>query len=335
MVSNVIDPISIADPVELTYNNATHKGSVSTIKLTDGNANLDISEIKIAPNSVSAIVDLNKLQLKLLKKYLPKDSFVSGLLSLHSEISVNGKVPLINAKVKAQDGVVVYKSSIFPYDTVNFDLNANSSLLTTDLTANLKKDNGLLSVHADVADPYNKKNLSGKVKLKELSLDLFTASTNSLNSLKGKANIEGSLDGTLAKPLFFGKVSVKGSANPSYNVGTVDDFDITVNANGSTGILDGDLSLNGSKASLNGNLNWENEALGQLNVDADNLPIFLLSYGEAQANVHTKVTLDKILKVTGNVEIPKGLIKFKSIENSAIAPSKDEIFVDDESNLKA
>lgn len=93
--------------------------------------------------------------------------------------------------------------------------------------------------------------------------------------------------------------------------------------------------MNGSKASLNGNLNWENEALGQLNVDADNLPIFLLSYGEAQANVHTKVTLDKILKVTGNVEIPKGLIKFKSIENSAIAPSKDEIFVDDESNLKA
>lgn len=335
VVSNVIDPISIADPVELTYNNATHKGSVSTIKLTDGNANLDISEIKIAPNSVSAIVDLNKLQLKLLKKYLPKDSFVSGLLSLHSEISVNGKVPLINAKVKAQDGVVVYKSSIFPYDTVNFDLNANSSLLTTDLTANLKKDNGLLSVHADVADPYNKKNLSGKVKLKDLSLDLFTASTNSLNFLKGKANIEGSLDGTLAKPLFFGKVSVKGSANPSYNVGTVDDFDITVNANGSTGILDGDLSLNGSKASLNGNLNWENEALGQLNVDADNLPIFLLSYGEAQANVHTKVTLDKILKVTGNVEIPKGLIKFKSIENSAIAPSKDEIFVDDESNLKS
>lgn len=67
MVSNVIDPISIADPVELTYNNATHKGSVSTIKLTDGNANLDISEIRIAPNSVSAIVDLNKLQLKLLK----------------------------------------------------------------------------------------------------------------------------------------------------------------------------------------------------------------------------------------------------------------------------
>ena len=99
----------------------------------------------------------------MLKKYLPKDSFVSGLLSLHSEISVNGKVPLINAKVKAQDGVVVYKSSIFPYDTVNFDLNANSSLLTTDLTANLKKDNGLLSVHADVADPYNKKNLSGNV----------------------------------------------------------------------------------------------------------------------------------------------------------------------------
>lgn len=93
--------------------------------------------------------------------------------------------------------------------------------------------------------------------------------------------------------------------------------------------------MNGSKASLNGNLNWENEALGQLNVDADNLPIFLLSYGEAQANVHTKVTLDKILKVTGNVEIPKGLIKFKSIENSAIAPSKDEIFVDDESNLKS
>lgn len=334
VVSNLIDPISITDPVNLTYNCKTHSGNISRIRLTDGKANLDISEIKLARNAFSSVVDLNRLQLEPLKKYLPKDLFISGLLSLHSDISFNGKVPLINARVKANDGVVVYKSSVFPYDTVNFDLNAGSSLLTADVAANLKNENGLLSVHADVSDPYSSRKLSGRVKLKDLSLDLFTASTNSLNTLKGRASIEGSLDGSLSNPLLFGKITVKGSANPSYNVGTVDDFDITVIARGSNGILNGDLSLNGSKVSLNGNLNWENEALGCLSVDADSLPLFLLSYGEAQANVHTKVTLDKILKVTGNVEIPKGLIKFKSIENSAIAPSKDEIFVDDEDNLK-
>ena len=333
-VSNIVDPVSITDPVELTYNCRSHKGNISKIRLTDGNSNLYISDIRLGKNSFSSVVDLSNFQLSLIKKYLPKDAFVSGILSLHSDISFNGRVPVINARVKASDGVLVYRSSVFPFDKVNFDLNTNSSLFSTDITATLKREKGLLSVHADVSDPFRKRDLSGRVRLKDLSLDLFTASTNSLNTLKGKANIEGTLGGSLSGPLFFGKISLNGSANPSYNVGTVDNFDITVNASGNTGILNGELSLNGSKASLNGTLNWEKEPLGQISLDADSLPVFLLSYGEAQANVHTLVTLNKILRVTGNVEIPKGLIKFKSIENSTIAPSKDEIFVDDDNNLK-
>ena len=148
------------------------------------------------------------------------------------------------------------------------------------------------------------------------------------------ANANLSVSGSLEKPLIFGDVKLKGDAQPRYNVGSVDDFEFIVNAKGSVGDLKGSFTINETKAYLNGSLDWTDKAYGNLNFNAQNLHLFLLSFGEAMVNVNTNAELDDHLKIKGNISIPKGLIKFNSFGNSGVTPSEDEIFVDEQTNLR-
>ena len=114
----------------------------------------------------------------------------------------------------------------------------------------------------------------------------------------------------------------------------MDDFEFIVNAKGSVGDLKGSFTINETKAYLNGSLDWTDKAYGNLNFNAQNLHLFLLSFGEAMVNVNTNAELNDHLKIKGNISIPKGLIKFNSFGNSGVTPSEDEIFVDEQTNLR-
>ncbi|MDY5323772.1 MAG: translocation/assembly module TamB domain-containing protein [Succinivibrio sp.] len=255
-------------------------------------------------------------------------------MSLNSHIEYIAGTPNIKGELSATQGRLFASNVFLPYKKVNLKLDASQSLLKTQLDVALAKDKGQLDLELEVSNPTSSKGLKGNLKLNHLALDLFSQVTGTVNSLNGEANANLSVGGNLEKPLIFGQVKLKGDAQPRYNVGSVDDFEFSVNAKGSVGDLKGSFSINETKAYLNGSLDWTDKAYGNLNFNAQDLHLFLLSFGEAMVNINTKAELGDHLKVKGNISIPKGLIKFNSFGDSMVTPSEDEIFVDEQTNLR-
>lgn len=333
LVSNIVDPIVLKDPVDVHYNFNNQHGKISKISLSDGIAIAKTSDVSITSNTIETSLDLQKVNLANIARYFPNNVKPTGMMSLHSDIKFVNRMPEIQASVTATDGQIEAYSALLPYKKISLKLDINRAMFSSDINVSLSKNQGTLDISAQVSDVYNSKKLSGNINLKDLNLDMFTAVSKSLNALDGLANVKGTLSGTLNNPLFFGQIKVNGNADPSYSIGTFNKFNLLVNANGSQGSLDGVFTLNETDINVNGNLNWSEGAKGRINVDADKLPVFLLSYGEALVNVHTVATIDRIIKVKGNVDIPYALIKFKDFDTGIIEPSQDEIFVDSNTNL--
>ena len=116
--------------------------------------------------------------------------------------------------------------------------------------------------------------------------------------------------------LIYGDIRLKGNAQPHYNIGTIDDFDINVKASGESGYLHGVIGVNEGKINCNGILDWAKGANGKLTVQASSLPLFLLGYGEAFADIYTQAILSDALYIRGHVNIPKARITVSSLESA-------------------
>ncbi|MBQ8478610.1 MAG: translocation/assembly module TamB domain-containing protein, partial [Succinivibrio sp.] len=334
LVSNVLDPITLSEPVKVKYDFKEQQGDISKVSLSDGFATINFNNTTLVPKGIKTDLVLENLDLSTCEKYLPNHSKLSGKLSLNSHIEYVAGTPNINGELSATQGRLFASNVFLPYKKVYLKLNANEKLLSSQLEVALARDKGQLALNLEVSDPTSTKALKGNLRLNNLALDLFSKVTGSVNSLNGVANANLSVSGSLEKPLIFGDVKLKGDAQPRYNVGSVDDFEFIVNAKGSVGDLKGSFTINETKAYLNGSLDWTDKAYGNLNFNAQNLHLFLLSFGEAMVNVNTNAELNDHLKIKGNISIPKGLIKFNSFGNSGVTPSEDEIFVDEQTNLR-
>mgnify|MGYP002514851661 CR=1 FL=1 len=334
LVSNVLDPITLSEPVKVKYDFKEQQGDISKVTLSDGFATINFNNTTLVPKGIKTDLVLENLDLSTCEKYLPNHSKLSGKLSLNSHIEYIAGTPNINGELSATQGRLFASNVFLPYKKVYLKLNANEKLLSSQLEVALARDKGQLALNLEVSNPTSTKALKGNLRLNNLALDLFSKVTGSVNSLNGEANANLSVSGSLEKPLIFGDVKLKGDAQPRYNVGSVDDFEFIVNAKGSVGDLKGSFTINETKAYLNGSLDWTDKAYGNLNFNAQNLHLFLLSFGEAMVNVNTNAELDDHLKIKGNISIPKGLIKFNSFGDSMVTPSEDEIFVDEQTNLR-
>ena len=334
LVSNVLDPITLLEPVKVKYDFKEKQGEISKVNLSDGFATISFNNTTLVSQGIKTDLVLDNLDLSTCEKYLPNHSKLSGKLSLNSHIEYIAGTPNIKGELSATQGRLFASNVFLPYKKVNLKLDASQSLLKTQLDVALAKDKGQLDLELEVSNPTSSKGLKGNLKLNHLALDLFSQVTGTVNSLNGEANANLSVGGNLEKPLIFGQVKLKGDAQPRYNVGSVDDFEFSVNAKGSVGDLKGSFSINETKAYLNGSLDWTDKAYGNLNFNAQDLHLFLLSFGEAMVNINTKAELGDHLKVKGNISIPKGLIKFNSFGDSMVTPSEDEIFVDEQTNLR-
>ena len=334
LATPLIDPISLIDEVSFSYDFVKKHASVSSIALTDNKATLRVSEINFNNGDLNCSAALHDVSLRNMQKYIGEEIKVSGILNIDINFIMKNYVPKFDVEASVNHGFASLYSTFIPVSELSLKINADENRLKSLLLLKLSRDNGDLRLETEVSDPYDTRKLSGKIALTNLHLDLFTAVSKQLNTLDGTLNISGTFGGTLASPLFFGEIVSKGSAEPTLSIGFVDDFDFSLKANGNNGILKGTVKLNEHPVEISGNLDWSESAAGKLSVKSERLPVFLLTYGESLVNIDTQCELGEIMSVTGKVEIPKATIRFNSMENRVIAPSKDEIFIGSDSNLR-
>lgn len=326
--STLTEPITLKSPVNFSYNLQKATGEVGVVEITDTKTDIRIDKTTITPNLIKTNLAIDGFDLNYLNVISPRDYNLSGKINAKAFLEVvNGKSD-IKASVTSPDGIINIPNYYIAYDGFTVDLSFNQNLAKLKVNSALSNDDGDLDIDIGIKDPLNRKELFGNISLDDLNLDLFAAAGGVFNQLQGKANIKGSLGGNLSAPLFFGDIKLLGVAEPHFNIGTINNFDMHVHANGDHGSLLGLIKINDGNLNLNGNLNWADGANGKLEVKATSLPLFLLGYGESYVDIDTQAILSDALYIRGHVNIPRARISVSSLESQAQNPSKDEIYIE-------
>ncbi len=327
-VNEYMAPISLRQGVEYSVNLNTIEGRVGEVILTGNDiGTLTVKSTEFAPGSVKTAADLTGYELEHLANFLPEGSKTQGTVSAHADVTVEDGDPVIDAEVTAGSSMLNVSGLLLRFDSAKATASYTKDGVRAGADVQLARKFGSLMADVTVSDPAGSKKLGGHVSLKDLNLALFTALGNSFNELTGTANIEGDFGGTTDKPLFNGTLAVNGAAETRYDIGRVETFDLKLDATGTQGTLTGKLNINEGDLKLGGHLNWADAPRGTVTVDSDDLPVFLMGYGNCHTTVHLTAAMDDILDLKGKITVPAASIEVKNIASSGLQPSSDEIIV--------
>ncbi len=319
--------VSLVEPIKIFLNLNESSGSLSAFSLRGDNGVLEFEDTVFSPDNIAAGVHFSNYNLRFLNDLMPEEVRLEGPVSVKSKILVKNGLPDINISVDSDDTRIFAHGVPFLFDKVAVTSAITPDNLKLNTTLHLRNDRGGIKLDLNVKDPMNSRRLDGDLSLAGLDLALLTGVGSQFNDLQGKVDIEGSFSGNVTAPLFHGTIKAQGSAEPRIYVGQVDDFEVTINAMGSRGFLDGAVSLNGTPVNLKGTLDWAEGAEGDLSVTASRLPVFLIGYGQALADINTHVSFKDAFVVEGSIAIPEARIRVNNIIDSGAQPSSDEIIV--------
>ena len=326
--------ISLETPVFADIDFGKVKGSVTPIELTGEIGKIHVAKTEFEKDNLKTSVQINDFDVSSLSVFMPEGMSMRVPLQASADVElINGK-PNIDLRVDSADGYVFHDVGAgVVYDSFNLTSHIGQNIMHNTVNMKLRGGRGEIDSVLDIKNPATDAKLAGYFKIIDFDLETLSNVGRSFTELKGMVNLDSKIGGNLSSPLLVGNMTAKGSAVPRYDVGQVNDFDFKVGLNGQRGDLDGTIVLNGGSLKLDGDLDWSTGAEGSLVAQAKKLPVFLVGYGTAVADINTKVTLGEVLDISGDVEINTARITVHDVAGSGKSVSSDEILVPDDGSL--
>ncbi|WP_308498872.1 translocation/assembly module TamB domain-containing protein [uncultured Anaerobiospirillum sp.] len=326
--------ISLETPVFADIDFGKVKGSVTPIELTGEIGKIHVAKTEFEKDNLKTSVQINDFDVSSLSVFMPEGMSMRVPLQASADVElINGK-PNIDLRVDSADGYVFHEVGAgVVYDSFNLTSHIGQNIMHNTVNMKLRGGRGEIDSVLDIKNPATDAKLAGYFKIIDFDLETLSNVGRSFTELKGMVNLDSKIGGNLSSPLLVGNMTAKGSAVPRYDVGQVNDFDFKVGLNGQRGDLDGTIVLNGGSLKLDGDLDWSTGADGSLVAQAKKLPLFLVGYGTAVADINTKVTLGEVLDISGDVEINTARITVHDVAASGKSVSSDEILVPDDGSL--
>ena len=323
--------ISLETPVFADIDFGKVKGSVTPIDLTGEIGKIHVAKTEFEKDNLKTSVQINDFDVSSLSVFMPEGMSMRVPLQASADVElINGK-PNIDLRVDSADGYVFHDVGAgVVYDSFNLTSHIGQNIMHNTVNMKLRGGRGEIDSVLDIKNPATDAKLAGYFKIIDFDLETLSNVGRSFTELKGMVNLDSKIGGNLSSPLLVGNMTAKGSAVPRYDVGQVNDFDFKVGLNGQRGDLDGTIVLNGGSLKLDGDLDWSTGADGSLVAQAKKLPVFLVGYGTAVADINTKVTLGEVLDISGDVEINTARITVHDVAGSGKSVSSDEILVPDD-----
>lgn len=326
--------ISLETPVFADIDFGKVKGSVTPIDLTGEIGKIHVAKTEFEKDNLKTSVHINDFDVSSLSVFMPEGMSMRVPLQASADVElINGK-PNIDLRVDSADGYVFHEVGAgVVYDSFNLTSHIGQNIMHNTVNMKLRGGRGEIDSVLDIKNPATDAKLAGYFKIIDFDLETLSNVGRSFTELKGMVNLDSKIGGNLSSPLLVGNMTAKGSAVPRYDVGQINDFDFKVGLNGQRGDLDGTIVLNGGSLKLDGDLDWSTGAEGSLVAQAKKLPVFLVGYGTAVADINTKVTLGEVLDISGDVEINTARIAVHDVAGSGKSVSSDEILVPDDGSL--
>lgn len=323
--------LSLSSPVYVSLALSDMSGSVSPVELRGEIGQVNLSDTVFSSSYTESHLVVSQFNLSSLSDFFPESVRMMVPLDVTADVVIDRGNPDITLNVSSAEGAIFSTVGAgIVYDSLNFESRLTKAALHNNLQIQLRNNRGAILSEILVSDPMGAGRLSGDFRIIDFDLRTISNVGQSFNELTGFTNVNATFGGTITTPQVFGVIKSKGSAIPRYDVGQINDFDLNIELNGQQGNLDGTIVLNERELKLAGALDWSNGPNGALTATARELPVFLVGYGRAAANLDAQVTLGEILDIKGEVEIPRAMISVNDVSSSGTNVSGDEILVPEE-----
>ncbi len=295
------------------------------------NSALCIDESKLG-ESGEVTVDLKEYRLPRLAAFMPENVRLEGAINslIRAKWSKSGK-PQANIKLASKDASVTLGEDAYqvPIKELSLlgELGEKSATLGFTLDANqfgqAKLDMTL--------DPYSdKQDIKGQLSFDKFNLDVLKELVPQLDELKGQLQAQVAFDGPLKQPMVNGDISLTGAELGGGAVPTLlTDLETHIKLAGDKGEITGQFNAGNGNGKLAGQFDWQQKPQGWVTLIGDKLEIDYQSQVRLSLSPDLKLELKKDkVALNGEVFVPHGRIKVRSLPAGAVSVSDDIVIID-------
>ncbi|WP_447864257.1 autotransporter assembly complex protein TamB [Kluyvera sichuanensis] len=337
-----VGPWSINRDIALDYRNLEQKISIGPHCWVNPNAELCVPQTIDAGAAGHAIVNLNRFDLAMLKPFMPEATQASGVFSGNADVTWDttkeglpqGKVTLSGRNVKVTQ---IVNDAPLPvaFDTLNLNADLHNNRAELGWLIRLT-NNGQLDGQVQVTDPQGRRNLGGNVNIRNFSLAMINPIFSRGEKADGKLNANLRLGGNVQSPLLYGQMQLNGiDVDGNFMPFDMQPSQITMNFNGASSTLQGDIRTQQGQISLDGDADWRQIDNWRARIAAKGSRVRITVPPMVRLDVSPDVEFKatpSLFTLDGNVDIPWARIVVKDVPESAVGVSRDEVMLN--SNLQ-
>ncbi|NKI75128.1 translocation/assembly module TamB [Dickeya sp. CFBP 2040] len=327
----------LAPAMSLVYQVAAQKATIGAHCWRNPDAELCVPQPIEAGSSGKASVNLNRLNLAMLKPFIGQQTAVSGSITGNAQVNWQANSGLPQARVTLTGNGVTIRQQVqggtlpVAFDTLTLDagLQQGQAWLTWLIGI---QGNGRFRGDVQITDPQRRRNLSGTVTLSALSLDLLRPILRQNEKAAGTANADLRLGGDLQRPQVFGQLTldnldVDGNGLPV----DLTSGRLALSFNGMSSTLQGVFRTTKGQLNLAGNADWSVPEAWRARVAVNGDRMRVTVPPMARLDVSPDIVFEatpQLLTLNGTVTVPWARIVVHEMPASAVDVSPDEVILD-------
>lgn len=337
-VQTPIGPIALTHNIALDYHYPDPSISIGAHCWRHSDAELCVPQ-PIAVGTVGkAVVNLNYLNLAMLKAWLPPQTQASGVLSGHAAFNWDssqgtlpeGKVTLRGQNVKVSQAIDETPLPI-AFDILNLTAALHNNRAQLDWLLRLTNQSQL-DGQIQISDPQGRRHLVGTMNISHIALAMINPLFARGEKAQGELNGHLRLAGSMKYPQLYGQILLSDAEiDGNFMPFDMQPSQLAVNFNGDHSTLQGTINTQQGEIALSGNADW---------AQVDNWRAQIAATGhQVRITVPPMVRLDvspdimftatpELLSLDGRIDIPWARIVVNEVPESAVAVSGDEVMLD-------
>ncbi|MGI9279191.1 MAG: autotransporter assembly complex protein TamB [Endozoicomonas sp.] len=318
---------SLKEPVDITAS-ATN-ASFSQLCLESSPSSICAQSSHLSKASGQLSFTIEQLAPERFKAFFPAQFDWQAFLSSEGEVSWKNNQPELALKLSSTPGTLQAYDLTGDYSQLAVTASIANNQLRSSLNF-LSDKLGHSSLTVAVDDLQDQKNLSGQLNIDQLLLEIFAPFLPEVSDLNGTFSAQGRLEGTLGKPLFYGRLAIEnGYANTTREIANISELNTYLNVQGDSGTVEGKMQVGQGSLNLGGQLDWKDlqQPSGNITLKGQDLDVKYPGIGEIRVSPDLKLVLSDQIELTGIIRIPWSRIDINSLPESAVSVSDDVIII--------
>ncbi|WP_313757851.1 autotransporter assembly complex protein TamB [Atlantibacter hermannii] len=333
-----VGPWSQSREIALDYRGKEQKINIGPHCWSNPNARLCLPQAVDAGAQGRAVVELQRFDLAMVKPFLPPETQASGVFTGKADVAWDttkeglpqGSVTLDGRGVKVTQRV---NESVLPVAFDTLSLNASLRNNQAELGWLLRlAGNGQFDGKVQIADPQNRRTLSGNVNIRNFSLAMVNTLFSRGEKAAGLLNANLRLGGNATQPQLFGQMQLNGvDIDGNFMPFDMRPSQVTMVFNGMSSTLQGVVDTRRGQITLNGDADWSQLDNWRARIAAKGDKVRITVPPIVRLDVSPDVVLEatpSLITLDGRVDVPWARIVVQELPESAVDVSSDEVMLD-------